>query len=526
MELDKKYTWTRDALFFLICACVVFDNIPKAIQFNFLGGPLGAQLGVYAIFAGFVFTLIAIYKKRMDWKNRSVILFFILYLLVLLASSIHGLIIYPYYDQIFNAPVVQIEKLPRMLSFFHNHGIFVSEKNVLGIWIVVRSIKGDFFNLLYTFGMSYMLFLWYQGDLDSAWKILKKGVLASLTVFILYGFIDVAFQMGVSPARYILETVNPLLHPIAATHDWWPPLLWKGQLRSVLCEPSRVGNYISFVLPLLFIPILNKSQHWKIYLVISGILSYMVFMTKARTSVSMLLGIFFLTVILLVCLRKKIYIKRITRITFVMVVAFGLSMVSISGFYKTNEQENVQYNKVVQGYFEDNVGSLATNDKRSNRARYALIKSNIRTGTEYPILGVGRLLNGAYTVANFDEFDVQSNEVQKWVKDYYAEGPLKNNFDAMNAYISCFSMTGILGLICLLLPYFYVLIRLGRTILRCKESTLKIRLLGLFIALIASMVAGCNGSLTLVYAAWILLALAYIAVTEVKSKEKKNSESA
>ena len=127
---------------------------------------------------------------------------------------------------------------------------------------------------------------------------------------------------------------------------------------------------------------------------------------------------------------------------------------------------------------------------------------------------------------NFDEFDVQSNEVQKWVKDYYAEGPLKNNFDAMNAYISCFSMTGILGLICLLLPYFYVLIRLGRTILRCKESTLKIRLLGLFIALIASMVAGCNGSLTLVYAVWILLALAYIAVTEVKSKEKKNSESA
>lgn len=515
--LDKNYARVRDGIFFLICFCVIFDNMPKVLQFKYLGGPLGGQLGVYAIFLGFIFTGYLAYKEKIVWKNRTVIIFFAVAIISSLASTIYGLIIYPYYDLIFNAPVTQIEKLPMIISVLQDHHLYLSSNSLLITLIIIRSIKAAFLNLLYTFGLSYMIYIWYRGQFKEAWTVLKKGVLFGLLIFIAYGFIDATFQMGIQSARDILEKINPILHPIAVEHDWWPPLLWKGQLRSVLCEPSRVGNYISFVLPLLFIPIFNRSHYWKLYMLMSGCLIYMIFLTKARTSVAMLFGILFLVMFSLLWLKSKVYLKQFANIIFITIVAFSLSIFSISS-NKMIGQDSFEYQEEVQNYLQDNVGSLATKNERSNQARYALIKSNIRTGIEHPILGVGSQLNGAYTVAHFDTFDMQSQEVKKWVSDFYDQGPIKINFDSMNAYVTCFSTTGILGLICLLTPFVYVLIHLRKKISICLDQKKKIRLLGLFIALISSMVAGCNGSLTVLYAVWILLSLAYIAIAETDNE--------
>ena len=508
--MNFKLKKIQDILFFLIVFCVIFDYMPKAMWLTFfgLGGPYSAMLGNYPIIAGFLLTAYMAWNGYINIWNRYVALFFVISLVVYEASSLHGLYIYPYWNLVLNAPEPQIEKLPGVLSFLHNHNINISYEQLFSVWIFIRSVKAAFFELLYSFGLSYMIYLWYQNDLKRGWSIFWSGLLAGLAVFISYGFVDVCFLHGSSTAASILEQINPLLHDIGKIHDWWPPLLWQGQFRSVFCEPSRVGNYIAFVLPLLFIPVINKDRTWKYYVVLIYVISYMVFLTSARTAVAMLIGIMVLTTMMFLLLRWKDCIKRFAIVFLMVMLAFGTFLASIAII---SGEDNAAIK-----YLENNVGSLASTNKRSNQARYALIKSNFKIGMEHPLLGVGPLLNGAYVVENFDDFDLQSGEVQQWVKAYWEMGPLKHNFDAMNEYVTTFSTTGILGLLCLLFPFGYGCIKLLQCIKKSSSQTVKRTLLCLFIATVSSLIVGCNGSLNLIYAIWLLLPLIYIYLTDDK----------
>lgn len=510
--MNSKLKKTQDIIFFFIVFCVIFDYAPKELWFTVIGlsGPYSSMLGNYPIMAGFLLTFYMAWNGYISIWNRYVAIFFGISLTVYEASALHGLYIYPYWNLIFNAPEPQIEKLPMVLFFLHNHNINISYEELFSVWIFVRSIKAALFDLLYRFGLSYMIYLWYQNDFKRAWTVFCRGLLAGLAVFVLYGIIDVCYLHGSLTATSILKKVNPWFHDIGKIHDWWPPLLWQGQFRSIFCEPSRVGNYIAFALPLLFIPVINKTKYWKYYVVLIFVISYMVFLTSARTAVSLLLGIIGLTLLMILLLRWKECLKRFSIIVMIVILAFGMSLASIT-FISGKDKDNVAVE-----YFEDNVASLSSATKRSNQARYALIKSNLKIGMDNFWLGVGPSLNGAYVVENFDDFDLQSSEVQQWVKAYREMGPLKHNFNAMNEYVTAFSTTGILGLISLIFPFGYGCFRLLRCIRRCSNQTLKRTLLCLFIATISSLVAGCNGSLNLIYAIWLLLPLVYIYLANNK----------
>lgn len=249
----------------------------------------------------------------------------------------------------------------------------------------------------------------------------------------------------------------------------------------------------------------------------------MVFLTRARTAVSILLGILALSVILLLVLFGKGYIKRFIMILCVVVGAFVISIASTSLFSNVNfNGAEPTIHQVAVEYMEDNVGSLASSDKRSNQARYALLKSNVKIGLEHPVLVVGEMLNGAYVVEHFDDFDLQSREVQQWIDAYWEMGPLKHNFDAMNEYATVFATKGILGLLCLLFPFIFGCTVLLCRIRKCSDTVMQVRLFSLILAIISSLVAGCNGSLILIYAVWILLSLVYIALLD---KELGNEKS-
>lgn len=523
LTIDRKRI--RDILFFLIVFCVIFDYGPKTIWNNLwgLGGPYSNMLGDYPIMAGFLFTAFLSYKSYIHLRNRYVTFFFCITFLIYEASAIHGLYIYPYWDLVLGATEPQIEKLPWVLEILHKHQVSISCEQLFSIWIFVRSIKSAFLDLLYQFGVSYMIYLWYKNDFKSAWNIFFKGLLAGLAVFIAYGLVDVFYLHGSTTAAYILQQTNPLIHDIGKIHDWWPPLLWENQFRSVFSEPSRVGNYIAFAFPFLFIPILNKSKQWKYYIFLTFVVSYMVFLTRARTAVSMLLGILVLSVILLFFLFRKGWIKRFSMILCAVGSAFFISIVSMGGCSDSNlDRAESTLNQAAVEYMKDNVGSLASNNKRSNQARYALLKSNAKIGLEHPLLGVGAILNGAYVVEHFDDFDLQSSEVRQWIDAYWKTGPLKHNFDAMNEYVTVFATKGILGLICLLFPFIYGGNGLLHRIRKCSDMAIQYKLFGLILATISSLVAGCNGSLIMLYAIWILLSLVYIALTDKELWDEKS----
>lgn len=59
MKLNSEQECKKiiDILFLMISFSLAFNNIPKVIQMNFLGGVLGNKLVFYPVIIGFIFTL-------------------------------------------------------------------------------------------------------------------------------------------------------------------------------------------------------------------------------------------------------------------------------------------------------------------------------------------------------------------------------------------------------------------------------------------------------------------------------------
>lgn len=522
----------HNILFFIISIFIIFNNIPKVIQMNFLGGSVGNQLVFYPLFLGFIYTIYCQYKYKNIFINFDKFIKFIaVYLAITFISLIAGLYNYPYYDMVINGPVTQIEKLPKVMVFLNSLGIHIDQKILIAFWMIARVVKGLLFDSFYTFGGAYMIYCWYHNDWQKGLNIFIKGILIGLIVVLGYGCIEMLYLAGNDIAKNILITFNPYIHIIKTDHNWWPPLLWVKQTRSVFPEPSHIGNYLAFTLPVLWCLIINIRAYNElklnkiILLCLTFIFSMIIFLAQARTASAMFFGMSALYVLLLCYLYIKDYWKNFAKIIIVSILAFVVSLTFINNFInKPVAIQNVNNTKIetidenadsVNNYISNNLSSLASIDQRSNGARYALIKSNLRIGMDNLFFGVGKGLTGAYVSANFTEKEKQNKEVKMWVTNQKKEGVLRYGLGAMNEYVGRFAETGIIGLIAFLCPFFYILYKLFKA-LKHSPNAIQIKILLLLTSLIGVMVAGMNGSLNIFYSTWIVLGLCYAAVFNKK----------
>lgn len=512
MTMNRKII---DRTFFIICFFIIFNNIPEKIQMNFWGGPIGNKLVFYPLLFGFIYTGYCQYK----YKNILVyfdkfIKFCSVYIGVTMLSLIVGLYTYPYYGVLFSGPVAQIEKLPHVLSFFASHGIVIDSKFALGMWMIARQVKGVFLEMFWCFGGAYMIFCWYYNNWQKAVLIIIKGVLAGLIIIFSYSLIEVFYLSGNVTAKNILEIITPYFHPIKTSHGWWPPLLWKGQVRSIFSEPSNIGNYISISIPVLWCWYLRKNS--KKLLMYSSILMFLVFLTQSRTAYAMLFGMTGLLFLLLLITKRQGLLKQFSLICFAGVIVFAVSVQFIG---RIDKDSSITANNVI----ENNLTSLTSSNQRSNGARYALLKSNLRIAADYPILGVGKGLASAYIVDYYTDGEKQNGEINMWIKYQNEKGVFATGYsmgNAMNEYVTRLSQTGILGLSVFLLPFIWVIVKLFALYRQC-ENDKQVDILLILFALISSLIAGCNGSLNIIYGIWILLGLAFASVCSEKDKLNK-----
>lgn len=493
-----------DTIFFLVCFTLIFNNIPKPLQMNFIGGPVGSKLVFYPLAAGFLYTAYCQWKYKNILQQQGIVIkFCAVYLGVTLVSLIWGLINYPYWQQVLAGPVEQIEKLPKVLAFFQSHGIELDTKLLMSAWICVRQIKGLFLEIFWCFGGAYMVYCWYKHDYKRGGQVACTALLAALFVFMLYSVIDAFYLAGSSWAAIILTKVNPLLHPIKSNNGWWPPLLWKGQLRSIFSEPSHVGNYIGLVLPVVLFSYIKTNK--KYFLLLMGLITFFVVLTKARTAYAMLCGIILLfSMVILFRMREQW--KKLLLVLGICFITFNVG-VQYLDFIASQKNKN---DVTVQTVLEDNLFSLNSDVKRSNGARYALIRSNLRITGQHLFLGVGRDLAKAYMIDNYTESELNNGEVADWVNrskkyGYFAVG--QGYGDAMNEFITRLAQTGIIGLITFLTPFAFILYKLQKTV---NNKSVINQLL--FMIIVSLLVASCNGSINLIYGVWIFLGLAYAVV--------------
>lgn len=429
-------------------------------------------------------------------------------------SLLVGLYIYPYYNLVLNGPIGQIEKLPRVLKIFESYGIILDHKFALGAWMVVRQIKGVFLETFWCFGGAYMIFCWYYNDWRKAVEIMIKGVLAGLVVIFAYGSIEVFYLAGNEKAKNILEIITPYFHPIKTYMGWHPPLLWKGQVRSIFSEPSNIGNYIAISIPVLWCCYLRKNS--KKLLMYSSVLMFLVFLTQARTAYAMLLGMTGLLFLLLLVNKHKNLLKQFSIICITGVIAFGTATQFIGIM---NKVPNITANNVI----ENNFTSLTSSNQRSNGARYALLKSNLRIAADHSVLGVGQGLVAAYITDYYTDKEKKNGEVSMWIARQKEGGVLSSNNSigsAFNEYVARLSQTGIVGLSVFLLPFIWIIVKLFGLYKHC-ENDKQIDILLILFSLLSSLVAGCNGSVTVIYGTWILLGIAFATVYSEKDNLNK-----
>lgn len=502
-------------LFFIICFTLIFNNIPKFIQMNFWGGMIGNKLVLYPLTIGFIYTAYCQYKKQNVLVHFDIFKkFVLLYIMINMVSLLVGLYIYPYYNLVLNGPISQIEKLPRALEIFESYGIILDHKFVLGVWMIVRQIKGVFLEMFWCFGGAYMIFCWYYNNWQKAVLIMIKGVLAGLIIIFSYSLIEVFYLARNVTAKNILEIITPYFHPIKTYMGWHPPLLWKGQVRSIFSEPSNIGNYISISIPVLWCCYLRKFSLK--FLLNSFLVMFLVFLTQARTAYAMLFGMTGLLFLLLLVIKHKDLLKQVSIICITGVIAFGTATQFIGIM---NKVPNITATNVI----ENNFTSLTSSNQRSNGARYALLKSNLRIAADHPVLGVGQGLLSAYIVDYYTEDEKKNIEVNMWIKQQKEKGVFSSGNSigsAMNEYVTRLAQTGIVGLSVFLFPFIWVMKELFSLYKQC-ENNKQIDILLILFSLISSLVAGCNGSVTVIYGTWILLGIAFAAVYSEKDKLNK-----
>lgn len=509
-----------DILFFFVSFLLIFNNIPQILQMNFIGGLIGDKLIFYPLIIGFIYTIYYQYKYKNILVNfEKFIKFILVYLTITFISLIIGLYNYPYYDLVINGPVTQIEKLPKVIAILDSFSINVDQKVLMAFWMVARAVKSLLVEIIYTFGGVYMIYCWYHDNWKTAFNIMLKAILVSLVFVFSYSVIEIYYLAGNQYAKEILEIITPYIHTVKPDGFWWPPLLWKAQLRSLFAEPSYYGIYFAFVMPILwYLSFISKRLTYKVSIYFCLIFfTFCLFLTQARTAVALFAGVFVIFTIIMLYLREKVVLKKFANIVICVILAFISSNYFITNLLADNKYEIQNADE----YIESNLTSLVSTTQRSNNARYSIMLTDLKIGLDNPILGVGKGLRNAYVPDYLPEMAKNNGEVKMWIKNQQEKGIMRAGFPKLGEYTNRFAETGILGLVMFLIPPFILLKKLY---LKITDKTInadeKLPYVFFTISLIGIIASGIGDTINITYCYWVLLGLGYAMCF---GKEDKNN---
>ncbi|MCH3951210.1 MAG: O-antigen ligase family protein [Acidaminococcus sp.] len=519
-------------LLFLSYLSLIFSYIPEKFRVTFLSNGLSMNLSWYFLFFLTVLYLVFSAKRNTLFdtfrEDKNFLFYYCIFSFTLIFSNVLGFFNFPFWTEVVEAPISQLGKVPRIIDILNSKGISIPTIKLLKGYLFLKSVKVAVFYPIYTFFFSYIVYKCIYKNYDFHLKLLYRAVWSSILLIIVFSTLEVFYLCGNLTAKAVLAKIIPLIEEVQTFNNAWPPIFWKGiRMKSLFPEPSRIGNYAAFALPLAWSQILDKTQcsFWKITLI--SLFQFIIFMSQSRTAVALTMGLFLLLWLFLIYVREKELIKKGLLIGLLLFISFGLML-----FYSNalivkgkNVINNVVNNEEItaSSYFEENFASLGTPNKRSNGPRFAYIKANFKTGCDHPFFGVGNIFNNVYALHNLQNSDFKIPEIIVHYRLYLRKGPLSGGFGAQNEYVSRFAENGLIGLSIFFVPFLYGIWILIIN-LRSSGGQRRIQILGVLLSLIGSIVAACNGSINIMYTAWIILAFAYAVKSNNKNVSIENSE--
>lgn len=548
----------RKSIFFILVIFLIFNSIPLQVRpKSAMALMLSDKLVFYPLVAGIILDCYGFYRfksKIFSVLDKRILLplgiFIGIYLLVSSVSLAHGLITFPFYNEVINGSTVGLEHTLSAFNFIKSKGINISLKTFMILWLIVRYVKILLLSTILTYGTSFMLLNWMYERPKEYINLLVKGTIVAIIILVVYSFIEVFYLAHNEWAEKLLTIINPYIHAVRVNGYWWPPLLWKNQLRSVFAEPSFFGIYASFAMPLAWLAFIKQTKRVNKYGLGLLILAYtfILFLTNARTALVLFLGDIVLLVILTLYKRSKIIIRHTLTIIVITIIAFAgatgfISYANIPLFggnpqtessvkannshgkpqgksqvkpqsKPQNKPQSKPQNKpqgsiqkkpsTVEKYVNSNLLSLKSSNQRSNGSRFTVLKADLEVGIEHPLLGVGMGLRSPYVSKKISNYPNINNELKGWIERGKKYGILDAGAPQMGHYSVTFCETGFIGLLLFLSLPLTVLFR-SLTLLFNSNSQMEVYFM--LISFMGVLASGIGDSLNITYCYWLMLAI-------------------
>jgi len=447
MSLELLRKLQKLSLFFLILF-LPLNSIPKRFALPGIGG----DLSNYFFILGMMLLAYEYWKFGFNIERNAKI-FFVMYIGWQVICLAHGILSYEYNELL---TLEQIPKLEFILSKLTSYGINIEELIAIKAWLFLRFCKNIILLNNGVFLLCFYVYHLYKNDFTSAFNDVRKAIVCLFILMGSYSVIELAWlKFDLQIAKNLLITINPYLYDPVSSHEWWPPLLWKNQLRSLTHEPSYFAILSIMCLPFLWSFVFEKKFRYVSILTIMYF-SLMICATNARTSIIVTIGEIFLLLISCIFVRKCEWIKNVGVILLTFVVAFTLNLIS---FKELVSSENVKVNSA-SNYVKSNIASVANPTSRSNNARFGNLVANLNVIKEHPLMGVGTGLKDAYIDNNIPEFAHNNEEIKLWGRCMQEKGVLKSGYPALNKYADVAVQNGFIGLALYLSVIGYLIMQL------------------------------------------------------------------
>lgn len=469
--------------------------LPERFQFPLLGGKLTNYFVVVGLIVGVID--IVVFKKKIPKK----IMFFLGILISWsILTEIHGLWIYPYYNEI---NPEGSRKLSALINFLQNQGMKGNTKIWLEyFWLGARGLNNTIKELIYSFFVSIWVILLFKKSYIAGFCKIRKYVVILAFILGIYAIPEVLlFKFHMKIGYDILSITNPYLYDVGKYLGWYPPLIWQNnQLRSYCTEPSLFGFLAASILPFAWSYFIKKIRFSTC--IFYSYFVMLLFMTKSRTANAIALFDTFSLFIVTLKSKWRRSVGILITLTFIGFCAnIALNFVPQLSLTPETEKE-----ETFETYYNDNMKSIVVKDSRSNGSRLINIKAHLRVFMEHPVLGVGHDLQDGYIRDHLAQGDLHNEEIRNITNSFNEKGPLGPvSFGNVNHYVYILVNTGIIGLGLYLLPFLYVLY---------KAVKLKLwhdfRIVVLIIALLGNLMAQMAGEGMLLL--YVILGLLYIVV--------------
>lgn len=541
---------------FFIVLLLPFTGVPKKFAIPVLGANLSLAL------AKIIFFLFCIWF----FKQKEILIpfkkFWTAILLWFALCTFIGSLTYPFYDPSFLEHLRSAGLYGKLVKAIPE--VFDNEK-LMVVKFSFFKVREMIINLIIPFaGIFALIYYLVHVNSHKVLHIIGKASLMISIVMELYSIPEIIWiWTGNKACENFLKAVNVFFYDPVIGHGWWPPLLWKNQLRSVTPEPSFFGILAMFLIPFLWYRVFE--EHKKREIVFLLLFTLMIFMTGARTAIVCYLGELALLIIATVGLKISQWKKIIGTVLAVSVISFGISLYGgtaahgITQSYnhlvssmtqkqaqkpasktpdknqkpsaqnkKKNQQPPAESKKKApakpkspvsaKDYVNKNITSLASINARSNAARWGNTIARIKVGLQHPIFGVGYHYESKYMIKEFPPFALKSLEAKGWIKEIKNDKLFEVSIPVSNQYSEILSDFGIPGLILFMVPIFYVLYLLYKVVRVKKYDN---RLVYVFVAFMGQVACMLSNHFFMTYPLILALIVCLLITDPAYQSEMK-----